>query len=135
MSESRPGTCELCGEPMPPGEEMFKYHGYSGDCPKPPLPRSKADTIETTVTAEKSMTSDDEDEYEILRYMTSDTHKFVIQVGLTLPQNLQNALERLMLRDWIRLIDISPTPTATGDHRLMRVFRAMPAAVEWYERN
>lgn len=31
--------CEICGEPMPIGEEMFKYHGYSGDCPKPPLPR------------------------------------------------------------------------------------------------
>lgn len=31
--------CELCGEPMPAGEEMFKYHGLSGDCPKPPLPR------------------------------------------------------------------------------------------------
>jgi hypothetical protein len=31
--------CELCGAPMPPGEEMFKYHGYSGDCPRPPLPR------------------------------------------------------------------------------------------------
>jgi hypothetical protein len=30
--------CELCGEPMPPGEEMFKYHGYSGNCPKLPLP-------------------------------------------------------------------------------------------------
>lgn len=30
--------CELCGEPMPDGEEMFKYHGYSGPCPKPPLP-------------------------------------------------------------------------------------------------
>jgi hypothetical protein len=29
--------CTLCGEPMPPGEEMFKYHGYSGPCPKPPL--------------------------------------------------------------------------------------------------
>ena len=28
--------CELCGEPMPPGEEMYKYHGYSGPCPKPP---------------------------------------------------------------------------------------------------
>ncbi|MCV5968908.1 hypothetical protein, partial [Lactococcus petauri] len=27
--------CELCGEPMPPGEEVFKYHGYSGPCPKP----------------------------------------------------------------------------------------------------
>lgn len=31
--------CTLCGEPMPPGEEMFKYHGYSGPCPKPPLPK------------------------------------------------------------------------------------------------
>lgn len=29
--------CELCGEPMPEGEEMFKFHGYSGPCPKPPL--------------------------------------------------------------------------------------------------
>ena len=34
--------CELCGEPMPPGEEMFNYHGYSGDCPKPPLERKAA---------------------------------------------------------------------------------------------
>lgn len=24
---------------MPQGEEMFKYHGYSGNCPMPPLPR------------------------------------------------------------------------------------------------
>lgn len=32
-------NCELCGEPLPAGEEMFKYHGYSGDCPKPPLPK------------------------------------------------------------------------------------------------
>jgi len=31
-------TCELCGEPMPPGEEMFKFHGYSGSCPKEPSP-------------------------------------------------------------------------------------------------
>ena len=30
--------CELCGELMPPDESMFKFHGYSGDCPKPPLP-------------------------------------------------------------------------------------------------
>lgn len=29
-------NCELCGEPMPAGEEMFKFHGYSGPCPKPP---------------------------------------------------------------------------------------------------
>lgn len=31
-------NCELCGEPMPEGETMFKFHGYSGPCPKPPLP-------------------------------------------------------------------------------------------------
>lgn len=29
--------CEICGEPMSDGEEMFKYHGYSCNCPKPPL--------------------------------------------------------------------------------------------------
>lgn len=39
--------CQLCGEPMPPGEEMFLYHGNSGPCPEkksavvaynPPIP-------------------------------------------------------------------------------------------------
>lgn len=33
-------TCDLCGEPMPIGEEMLKFHGLSGPCPKPPLPKS-----------------------------------------------------------------------------------------------
>ncbi|MCA3246080.1 MAG: hypothetical protein ING19_21165 [Azospirillum sp.] len=32
------GKCELCGEPMPAGEKMFRYHGTSGPCPKPPKP-------------------------------------------------------------------------------------------------
>lgn len=36
------GKCELCGEPMPAGEESFRYHGFSGSCPKPPLPMSAA---------------------------------------------------------------------------------------------
>jgi hypothetical protein len=31
--ESSIRVCELCGEPMPPGEEVFKFHGYSGPCP------------------------------------------------------------------------------------------------------
>ena len=35
-------VCELCGEPMAPGEEMFKYHGYSGPCPKPPTQNEQA---------------------------------------------------------------------------------------------
>ncbi len=32
-------NCEICGEPMPDGETMFKFHGYSVPCPKLPLPR------------------------------------------------------------------------------------------------
>lgn len=39
MSDAQKAVCGVCGEPMPPGEEMFKYHGYSGPCPKPPLPK------------------------------------------------------------------------------------------------
>jgi len=30
-------TCSICGYPMPEGEGMFKFHGYSGPCPQPPL--------------------------------------------------------------------------------------------------
>jgi len=29
-------NCQLCGLPMPKGEEMFNYHGHSGPCPVPP---------------------------------------------------------------------------------------------------
>lgn len=34
-------NCEICGESMPVGEEMFYYHGLSGPCPKPALPQPK----------------------------------------------------------------------------------------------
>lgn len=33
-------NCELCGEPMSEAESVFKFHGYSGPCPKPPLPKT-----------------------------------------------------------------------------------------------
>jgi len=33
--------CTICGEPMQPGEEMFKFHGSLGPCPKPPLAKMK----------------------------------------------------------------------------------------------
>ena len=46
MSEQT--KCELCGEPMPPGEQMFKFHGYSGPCPKPPLPQPPSVPREVT---------------------------------------------------------------------------------------
>lgn len=43
---SEPAKCQLCGEPMPSGEEMFNFHGYSGPCPKPPLPKTRPAWIE-----------------------------------------------------------------------------------------
>lgn len=39
--------CEVCGDPMPAGEEMFKFHGYSGPCPKPPLPTIECHGLDT----------------------------------------------------------------------------------------
>lgn len=33
--------CTICGEPMQDGEEMFKFHGYSGPFPKPPMPKEE----------------------------------------------------------------------------------------------
>jgi hypothetical protein len=49
--------CALCGEPMPSGEEMFKYHGLSGPCPKPPLPKP---TIEALAEIVHRQTDDGE---------------------------------------------------------------------------
>ena len=47
--------CELCGEPMPQGEEMFKLHGYSGPCPKPPLPKTKSSFDEAVAMLEQAV--------------------------------------------------------------------------------
>lgn len=69
-------------------------------------------------------------EYEILKVMNPNA-KFCIPVGGILIGSKQEALERLMLRDWIRLIDVSFCPTA-GSNDLMRIFRVMPCAVAWF---
>ena len=51
MSDDSQNRCELCGEPMPPGEEMFQYHGHSGPCPKPPLQKDFSPTAMDAVRA------------------------------------------------------------------------------------
>lgn len=40
--EATSPVCELCGGPMPEGEEMFKYHGYSGPCPRDAMPEAQS---------------------------------------------------------------------------------------------
>ena len=49
-------NCELCGEPMPEGETMFKFHGYSGPCPKPPLPKDTQPRLTDNDAGEISVT-------------------------------------------------------------------------------
>jgi hypothetical protein len=44
MPDSIKPLCGLCGLPMPPGETMFKFHGYSGPCPGPAMPRATTAT-------------------------------------------------------------------------------------------
>ena len=39
-------------------------------------------------------------------------------------------LERLQLRDWVKLIDVSLIANATG---VFRIFRIMPEALEWFK--
>jgi hypothetical protein len=48
---NEPAKCQVCGEPMPPGEEMFNYHGYSGPCPKPPLTKPPVSTVALEIAA------------------------------------------------------------------------------------
>jgi len=33
MGPSGNSVCDLCGETMPEGEEMFRFHGFSCECP------------------------------------------------------------------------------------------------------
>lgn len=79
----------------------------------------------------RQVISDEEAEFRLLHLMTAGTHKFAIEVGYPLDDEQQLAFERLMLKDWIRLIDVSSVVASHG--RLMRVFRVMPEAVEWYK--
>ena len=83
------------------------------------------------------MTGDEHAEHALLSLMTSETHKFAIAVDYPLTQAQQDALERLQLRDWIRLIDVSSIacmPVTAFPVAVFRVFHVMPEAVRWFEK-
>lgn len=76
MGESRMEKvvrCEVCGEPLPEHESMFKYHGFSGPCPRPPL--SKQPTVEeVTMIAQAKRVAELEAILERMRaWDTTDT--------------------------------------------------------------
>jgi len=64
--------CAICGEPMPQGEEMFKFHGYSGPCPKPPMKKeeewNRLDKIKADVSILKNAYQNFADQYEQDRF-------------------------------------------------------------------
>ena len=76
--------------------------------------------------------TDEDAEYMILQLMTPDTKKFAIAIDYPLDEARQQALERLQLRGWVRLIDVSSS--AVSGFNLMRIFHVMPEAVAWFER-
>jgi hypothetical protein len=59
--------------------------------------------------------------------------RLAISFGYALQSSQQQALERLQRRDWVRLIDVSPT-RESGPHMVMRAFHVMEPALRWFEK-
>lgn len=70
-------------------------------------------------------------EYYLLSFAELENHKMGIEVGCPLQVALQEALERMQMRDWVRLIDVSPIAALPG--KLLRIFRVMPVGILWME--
>jgi hypothetical protein len=82
--QSTKPTCELCGEPMPPGEKMFNYHGYSGPCPKPPLPKVDEDIDRVIAQVEE-----EEAELQMLRNFRNEVQAALASEG---PHNVEHLM-------------------------------------------
>ncbi len=80
--------------------------------------------------AKRMMTNDEHAEFELLQ-LANPEGVFAVGVGLIFPQRKQLALDRLHRRLWIALMDIDVISTEP-DARLMRIFMASDAAMEWF---
>jgi hypothetical protein len=78
------------------------------------------------------MTEEQEAELKMLGY-ASEKGKFALSVTAKLSKDEQEALERLQLREWIKLIDIAPLFTGEG-FRLVRVFMLTAPALAWLKK-
>ena len=89
--------CELCGELMPDGEEMFKFHGYSGPCPKPPLPQALTSSTQDRI-------AELERERDELSQMASDANLWAEKQGQLAMRALaeNRALDEAVA--WIRVV-------------------------------
>lgn len=81
---------------------------------------------------DRAVTDDEKQEYNLLK-LANEHGKFALEL-LTKDspgplKDAQAALERLQMRGWVRLIDISPLPSYPG--RLFRIFLATDEALTW----
>ena len=77
------------------------------------------------------MTDHEAAEWKILS-LGSEKGKFAIPIGATLALDDSYALERLQLRGWIRLIDVSTIAAMEG---VFRIFLIMPEAAAWFRKS
>ena len=106
--------CSICGEPMPEGEEMFKHHGYSSDCPKPPLQRgdtSRTDALAAKHNAELESMLATTPSYKQLLELVNGHMKQLADMTLDIERELSAAQEanhqlKLAFDDRVRVIGL-----------------------------
>lgn len=77
------------------------------------------------------MTPEQQEEYAILKLATTQG-KFALQVGHLFGNSAAHeALQRLQMRRWISLIDVSPIAHMDG---VFRIFLASDEAMAWFRR-
>lgn len=74
------------------------------------------------------MSPDEQAELDVLK-MATENGKLALQIGANFGQAKQAALQRLQLRQWLTLIDVSPI--AEHPDRLFRIFLASESALSW----
>jgi hypothetical protein len=83
------------------------------------------------------MTDDQREELKLLR-LASEKGTFAIGLGANMGKDQQFALERLQIREWIKLIDVTPIAAgrtlATGGVPVYRVFLLAKPALAFLKR-
>lgn len=81
--------CKLCGEPMPEGETMFHYHGYSGPCPKPPL---KKVALDPACIPKQELTLLEKHALQVLNSIAALPDEVLRQVPTSIRMNIDGVL-------------------------------------------
>ena len=80
---------------MPEGETMFKYHGYSGPCPKPPLKKVELDVagnpkMELTVLESQAI--------KVLNSIAALPEEVLVQMPVSIRMNVDAVLMMASVR-------------------------------------